>query len=143
MTTIKEVAERTMQSCGPHEKLQDAYLRFAQRFLAAYLAEQGPRGWWNPSYPSLSVQLTKPYDGGGWEPFFTAPPLPEPAHSDHPMRHYDRTCPACNEGATPSSEEVREMVERLRSPTEPYGYQSQLACEAADLIERLAAGEKK
>lgn len=24
------------------------------------------------------------------------PPQAEPAHSDHPMRHYDRTCPACN-----------------------------------------------
>lgn len=32
-----------------------------------------PRGWWNPKYPTLAVQLTKPHDGGGWEPFYTAP----------------------------------------------------------------------
>lgn len=31
------------------------------------------------------------------------------------------------------------LVERLRSPTEPYGYQSQLACEAADIILELCA----
>ena len=42
MTTIKEVAERTMQSCGPHEKLQDAYLRFATRFLAEWSKTQEP-----------------------------------------------------------------------------------------------------
>ena len=25
--------------------------------------------------------------------------LVEPAHTDHPMRHHDRTCPACREDA--------------------------------------------
>lgn len=25
----------------------------------------------------------------------------EPAHTDHPMRHHDRTCPACREDAEP------------------------------------------
>jgi hypothetical protein len=27
--------------------------------------------------------------------------LAEPAHTDHPMRHHDRTCPACHEDAEP------------------------------------------
>ena len=34
---------------------------------------------------------------------------------------------------------MNDLVERLRNPTEPYGYQSQLACEAADTIESLRA----
>ncbi len=32
-----------------------------------------------------------------------------------------------------------ELIERLRDPNGPYGYQSQLACQAADEIERLRA----
>ena len=65
--------------------------------------------------------------------------IKEPAPQDgttHPAESPARETPV---GAAPSSEEVRKMVERLRNPTEPYGYQSQLACQAADLIERLAA----
>ncbi len=27
--------------------------------------------------------------------------LAEPTHTDHPMRNYDRTCPACREDAEP------------------------------------------
>jgi chromosome segregation ATPase len=34
---------------------------------------------------------------------------------------------------------MNDLVELLRKPTEPYGYQSQLACEAADTIESLRA----
>jgi citrate synthase len=34
---------------------------------------------------------------------------------------------------------MNDLLELLRSPTEPYGYQSQLACEAADTIESLRA----
>ena len=167
-------------------------LKRVQFDLAAYLAEQEPRGWWNPSYPSLSVQLTKPYDGGGWEPFFTAPPEPapnlyreiyevwagsegipiprtapeayllglleqmvdiaktgmhmtEPAPQDslkessspeHTSSTASDSRPAC---AAPSSEEVREMVERLRCFEHPNQTGEELMQEAADLIERLAA----
>ena len=103
---------------------------FATRLIAAYLAEQEPRGWWNPSYPALSIQLTKPYDGGGWEPFFTAPPLTEPAPQQEtimPGRYKgDALC------AAPSSEEVRELVEKLKNG-------NVIDWKAADLIERLAA----
>lgn len=31
------------------------------------------------------------------------------SHTDHPMRHWDRTCPACNEGATSMTD--KELLE--------------------------------
>jgi hypothetical protein len=47
----------------------------------------------------------------------------EQVHTDHPSRHYDRTCPACNaapssgqlvevigEGATPRSDAIRNLI---------------------------------
>ena len=40
------------------------------------IAGQGPVAWWNPKYPTLPVQLTKPYAGGHWEPIFTQDPHP-------------------------------------------------------------------
>jgi hypothetical protein len=141
MTDIKELALKVAIDVGvwtvePSEVcFTEARLTyFATRLIAAYVEGQEPRGWWNPSYPSLSVQLTKPYDGGGWEPFFTAPPLTEPAPQQEtimPGRYKgDALC------AAPSSEEVREMAERLRNDeVDLFRLQEQ----AADLIERLAA----
>jgi hypothetical protein len=139
MTDIKELALRHAEAAGVKGFHWDGSLYdFVEPFLAAYLAEQEPvdyrykgtDGFWYRKIPS-DVRVVQT------QPLFTAPPLPEPAHSDHPMRHYDRTCPACNEGAAPSSEEVREVVERLH---EWYKVgESLTARDAADLIERLAA----
>lgn len=28
--------------------------------------------WWNTKFPQLTVQMTKPHDGGGWEPLYSA-----------------------------------------------------------------------
>ena len=49
------------------------------RIAIAQAEKVEPSGWWNPKYPSITVQLTKPLDGGGWEPFYThpAPTIPE------------------------------------------------------------------
>lgn len=43
---------------------------------------------------------------------YDAQPQQEQAHTDHPARHYDRTCPACNQpqqcsGAHPTTEGVK------------------------------------
>jgi hypothetical protein len=144
MTDIKELALKVAIDVGvwtvePSEVcFTEARLTyFATRLIAAYVEGQEPRGWWNPSYPALSIQLTKPYDGGGWEPFFTAPHLLEPAPQQETVidTPVDPASPpaVC---AVPSSEEVREMVERLRDDeTDLFRLQEQ----AADLIERLAA----
>ncbi len=77
MTDIKELALRVAKEISMMDDFvldcEDELIDFATRFLAAYLAEREPRGWWNPKYPTLPVQLTKPHDGGGWEPFYTEP----------------------------------------------------------------------
>lgn len=54
-------------------------------------------------------------------------PVREPtqaaAHTDHPMRHYDRTCPACRESAAPDDkgavEEYFWWCDNCKSPVEP------------------------
>lgn len=35
----------------------------------------------------------------------------EPAHTDHPVRHWDRTCPACNASIDYSAEPAQEMTD--------------------------------
>lgn len=150
----------------------------AQRFLAAYLAEQEPVAsvintdnlydirWLD------KIDVLLPHGAK----LFTAPPLPEPAPQpagkedqaiyDAIATNYNKdTAPTKEQalealdsmddfarmadidaigprkvlddyinGAAPSSEEVREMVRWLRT-----GFGIYTTCEAADLIERLAA----
>jgi len=43
----------------------------------------------------------------------------KPAHTDHPSRHWDRTCPACVYESDISQERVDETAKREH---EPYGY---------------------
>jgi len=138
MTDIKELAWKVMKEMEEEGFVVEYHYTFATRLIAAYLAEQEPRGWWNPKYPTLPIQLTKPHAGGGWEPFFTAPPLPEPAPR-YPYR------PAVS--AASSSEEVREIVSGLWAMIETINqghhaadhHDAITATQAADLIEHLAA----
>ena len=84
-----------------------------------------PTHWWNPKYPTMPNQLTAPNEGGGWEASYSADQLREALGET-----------ATSARAAPSSEEVREMVERLRNDeVDLFRLQEQ----AADMIERLAA----
>ncbi len=106
------------------------------------------------------------WQGASVTPLFTAPPLPEPActhsRSKWNIQCTHGTCQDCGQElpepapqeagfhdvtefykepplATPSSEEVREVVERLRCFEHPNQTGEELMQEAAELIERLAA----
>ena len=162
MTDIKELALKTlgaMAEDGFHvyiityeagnERFEldaPALDEYNKRLIAAYLAEQEPV--WYHSVDRHGVNhFTGPDEdcAYGAKPLFAAPPLPEPAPQQEtimPGRYKgDALC------AAPSSEEVREMVENLRS-RHRLMYQASpipsVMTEAADLIERLAAaGEVK
>lgn len=41
---------------------------------------------------------------------------PTIAHTDHPMRHYDRTCPACNADSQPVPVETELLTQLLSQP---------------------------
>jgi hypothetical protein len=86
-----------------------------------------PTHWWNPKYPTMPNQLTAPNEGGGWEASYSADQLREALEET-----------ATSARAAPSSEEVREMVERLRGEPNA-GDCDVLMDRAADMIERLAA----
>lgn len=38
----------------------------------------------------------KEMQGDKWDALYIDTVLAKYAHTDHPLRHYDRTCPACN-----------------------------------------------
>ena len=80
---LREQVAELMEECNLGHTLYsqslDALAATTQERDSYKAMVKKPRGWWNPKYPTLSVQLTKPHDGGEWEPFYTAPPLPEPA----------------------------------------------------------------
>lgn len=140
MTDIKELALRYAEAAGVKGFHWDGSLfDFVEPFIAAYLAEQEPVAWitkdgvrCNPLHMFTGPTTL------AWEvPLFTAPPLPEPAPQDgttHPAELPARETPV---GAAPISEEVRELVERLRAWYRDG--ESLTARDAADLIERLAA----
>ena len=184
MTDIKELAAHIARDMwGPEAVVQEAQ-DFAQRFLAAYLAEQEPV--WYHSVDRHGVNhFTGPDEdcAYGAKPLYTAPPLPEAARNlyreiyevwagsegipmprtapeayllqlleqmvdiaktgmnmTEPAPQQETIMPGRYKGdalcAAPSSEEVREMVERLRNDeTDLFRLQEK----AADLIERLAA----
>ncbi len=48
-------------------------VRFATRIKEELCKGQEPTHWWNPKYPTLTIQLTKPHDSGGWEPAYSHP----------------------------------------------------------------------
>jgi len=60
----------------------------------------------------MSIMRCERHDGN-WDsdkldecPLCENDPQPSTAHTDHPLRHYDRTCPACNPaGAAPDAGE--------------------------------------
>ena len=72
---LNELALKVMESCGKHEKLQDAYLRFAHR-LVAELAKQEPVGhvveWVDGSL--IHAWLGEPPPNG--TPLYAAPVIP-------------------------------------------------------------------
>ena len=96
-------------------------LIFASRFLAAVQAQQEPVAWsittdgdhtGNVSLSEYTAgtkmdELNRIYPPNkrALVPLYAIPPaIPEQepvAHSDHPMRHWDRTCPACNPAPIP------------------------------------------
>jgi len=48
-------------------------VRFATRIKEELCKGQEPTHWWNPKHPTLTIQLTKPHGGGGWEPAYSHP----------------------------------------------------------------------
>ena len=155
MTDIKELAQKAYeevmkQSLRPQDK--EHVTAVCECFLAAYLAEQEPVGvtddYGNP------MPFRNGQEEGSFPPrtkLFTAPPpLPEPApHEQKPQLGAGRggqtsQCEVKSSSkshvcAAPSSEEVREMVERLRKLSAENPSPRDCIDEAADLIERLAA----
>ncbi len=192
MTNIKELAlrvaketlelEDSFESGSKYAVGDNELTDFAQRFLAAYLAEQEPVAsvintdnlydirWLD------KIDVLLPHGAK----LFTAPPLPEPApqEADNTAERsvVGSTAPACAaptkaqalealdsmddfariadidaigprkvlkdyiNGAAVSSKEVLEMVDRMNgTPADRIIY----GPAAADLIERLAFGEKK
>ena len=125
MTDIKELALRvaretfTQDEHGfPDNVLWEEITNFAQRFLAAYLAEQEPHGYvdaeqfarWNTlrgtefeSAERCYLPFSRtPYKSDMTDcslPIFTAPPLPEPAPQQTAKQRYDKL----TEGDAPQS----------------------------------------
>jgi len=61
--------------------------------------------------PVAWAEITKDYVAVSDEPFENATPLyAAPVHTDHPMRHWDRTCPACVYESDMSQERVDETA---------------------------------
>ena len=197
MTDIKELALRVAKEFTADVSTHDSLVDFAQRLIAAYLAEQEPVGYFHKhQYGDNCVVIENVVDSAkdeeGVFPLYAAPPLPEPARNlyreiyevwagsegipmprtapeayllqlleqmvDIAKTGMNMTEPAPQDSlkepsspehtsstasdsrparAAPSSEEVREMVERLRS----YSICTVSNNDAADLIERLAGSK--
>jgi hypothetical protein len=159
MTDIKELALKTlgaMAEDGFHvyiityeagnerfELDEPALAEYNKRLIAAYLAEQEPVGYFHKhQYGDNCVVIenvvASAKDEEGVFPLFTALPEPAPQQQKPQTTIGDSADPAqpAAARAAPSSEEVREMVERLRNDeVDLFRLQEQ----AADMIERLAA----
>jgi hypothetical protein len=177
MTDIKELALRVAKEmyCIESDGVAIPFNRgdlvnFASRLIAAYLAEQEPVGYFHKhQYGDNCVVIENVVDSAkdeeGVFPLYVAPQssnwtpvkggwikerLPGSYTKPAPQQegHYkDQLIDELDSRAAPSSEEVREMVENLRS-RHRLMYQASpipsVMTEAADLIERLAAaGEVK
>lgn len=135
MKDTKELALRVAEAAGVKGFHWDGSLfDFVEPFLAAYLAEQEPVAQIDEF--GVFKDLTDDYLPEGTK-LYAAPPEPAPQQQKPQTTIGDSADPAQPTAvcAAPSSEEVREMVERLRNMSQgvwPYK-------RAADMIERLAA----
>lgn len=64
--------------------------------------------------------FTKPDDGDQVQQLYAAP-----AHTDHPMRHFDRTCPACNSAHLDKPLTLEEWGKIVRAVEEAHGIKEQ------------------
>jgi hypothetical protein len=73
------------------------------------------------------------------------------AHTDHPLRHYDRTCPACNEkgaDAPANAADPRLLLNPITLRTEPWSTDlitenENLSSELLDVRDKLSASDKE
>ena len=152
MTDIKELALRVAKEIAlPAKHItfaneigygfdSDELADFAQRFLASYLAEQEPVAWLFDTEEDGKYWYDR-YQPCG-RPVFAAP-LPEQGCAECGKKAsvgWALYCVKCAKQIkdAPLLEDVLEMVERLRVV-----WGTQLGKEAADMLERLAAGEQK
>ena len=160
MTDIKELALRVAKETDEVTHSMDEFIpEFAQRFLAAYLAEQKPVAWVSDCKTATFWQEVPP-----GTKLFTVPPLPESAPQQDSLKESsspEHTSSTARDSrpavcAAPSSEEVLIIASRLRVianaiadanyneltmriPAEPDRDADIVTMRAAALIERLAA----
>ncbi len=151
---IKELALKIAEEMGGNlYTLMDRCEDFATRLIAAYMEGQEPvarviDGGGELHLPKLQwVSANHSLETPIGSKLFTAPPEPAPRLPEGCMWAVTKgghsICQPpksfCQKGAALSSEEVREMVGRLRRDTGSRIVAESKCHEAADLIERLAA----
>jgi hypothetical protein len=140
--------------CGPNCTCSDIDLSGGCLRCCAYgsLEQRKAMAVWLASKPNPGSHYSKlPATTATDNPKGADAPAEAAAHTDHPLRHYDRTCPACNEkgaDAPANAADPRLLLNPITLRTEPWSTDlitenENLSSELLDVRDKLSASDKE